>query len=571
MAVSTNLIYGVSDKPPVLVCLLNAAQHITLMATTLIYPILILRAGGSSEGAIVDTVGLCFIAIGIATALQSLKRPQVGSGFLLPATPTAAYVPASIAAIKLGGMPLVFGMTLMAGVFEILLAQIIRRMRPFFPAEISGLCVLLIGTLSGILGIRLVFGLDYSGALQSTAVGRNFSLGAFTLAVMIGLNVWSKGSLRMYCAIIGIVAGYLVCAVVGAVNPQSLQTLASAQLVALPKWPAPLPDFSAGLAIPFIIGALACCLRAMGDITTCQKINDRDWIRPELTSIRNGVVADGVGTVISALVGGFGVNTYSSSVGMSSAVGVTARIIGFFVGAALVLLSLFPIVAAALVSIPGPVMGAAVIFSACFVLIKGLQIITDRLLDARRTFIIGLALTLSLSRDIFPAFYHDLPQSIQPFVGSSLIIGLLTALILNAIFRLGVRSREKFVFTPGTDDPGAIRTFLEEQGAKWGARRDVIERAVFGTAQAIETIADNSDLQGPINVEASFDEFNLKIRLSYQGEEFLVVDRRPSDDEIRDTEDGIRRLAGYLIRQNADRVRAAHRGGASILEFHFQH
>jgi NCS2 family nucleobase:cation symporter-2 len=134
-----------------------------------------------------------------------------------------------------------------------------------------------------------------------------------------------------------------------------------------------------------------------------------------------------------------------------------------------------------------------------------------------------------------------------------------------------VRSREHFVFTPGIDDHDAIRNFLEQQGAKWGARRDVIERAIFGTAQAIESIVDHSELAGPIQVEVSFDEFNLNVQLSYEGEAFLIDDHRPTDDEIRDNEDGIRRLAGYLIRQNADRVRSTRKGETSILEFHFQH
>lgn len=566
-----NLLYGVDDKPPAIVSLLNAAQHVAVMAPTLVYPILVMRAGGASEDAVIQVVSLSLVALGIATALQSLTHRQIGSGYLLPMTPTAAYVPASIAAIKLGGMPMIFGMTLLAGVFEVALAQVIRRMRAFFPAEISGLCVLLIGTLLGILGIRLLFGLDDSGTVRTTSAGRDFALGIVTLATMIGLNVWSKGSLRMYCAIIGIVAGCTLAALVGAFEPNALKALMAARALGVPRWPAQLPSFSVELLVPFLIAALACCLRAMGDITTCQKINDRDWIRPDLISIRNGVVADGVGTAGAALVGAFGCNTYSSSVGMANAVGVTSRWIGFWVGGLLVVLSMFPVVAALLVAIPGPVMGAAVIFTACFVLIKGLQIITDRLLDARRTFIIGLALTLSLSHDIFPGFYHGLPDDLQPFVGSSLVIGLLTALLLNALFRIGVRSRESFEIVPGGDIPATVRAFLEQRGANWGARRDVIERAIFGTAQAIESIADHSDLSGPILVEASFDEFNLDIRLSYQGEVFVIEDRRPTDDEIRESEDGLRRLAGFLIRQNADRASASRKGAQSVLEFHFQH
>src|SRR5262249_59297950 len=113
-------------------------------------------------------------------------------------------------------------------------------------------------------------------------------------------------------------------------------------IMALPPRPNSLPSFSVDLMLPFMIGALACCLRGMGDITNCQKINDRDWIRPDLTSIRNGIVADGVGTIAASFLGTLGSSTYSSSVGMSTAVGVTARVIGFWTGGLLVVLSLFP-------------------------------------------------------------------------------------------------------------------------------------------------------------------------------------------------------------------------------------
>jgi len=142
---------------------------------------------------------------------------------------------------------------------------------------------------------------------------------------------------------------------------------------------------------------------------------------------------------------------------------------------------------------------------------------------------------------------------------------------LNAVFRIGVRSRVTFMFDPGVDSPDVIRSFLEQQGAKWAARRDVIERAIFGTAQAAESIAENSRLEGPIQIEVSFDEFNLDLKLSYRGDEFLIEDHRPTNEEIRDSDDGIRRLAGFLIQRNADRVRSSRRGDKAVLECHYQH
>jgi len=98
-----------------------------------------------------------------------------------------------------------------------------------------------------------------------------------------------------------------------------------------------------------------------------------------------------------------------------------------------------------------------------------------------------------------------------------------------------------------------------------------MERAIFGTAQAVESIAAYCKPPGPINIEASFDEYNLDIRIGYEGGAFPLEPLRPTDSEIRDSEDGIRRLAGFMLQQNADRVRTMSKDGRATLEFHYEH
>ena len=570
MSRPSNLIYGASDQPPAVVCLLAAAQLPTVVAPIMIYPILVMRETGATDQAVAEMISLSFLALRVATPLQALTLRWVGSGYLILAAPAAPYVPVGIAAIKLGGMPLLMGMTLLAGLFEVAFAQIVRRARAYFPAEVSGLCILLIGVIIGVLGLRAVFGLD-QGAVQSTATARDLGLSAATLGLMIGLTLWGRGPLRMYCAAIGVAAGYVLAVLIGTTNGGTISILASAPFLAWPNWPHRLPAFSADLVLPFMVAVLICALRAMGDITAAQKINDREWIRPDMTSIRNGIMANGVGTLIAALAGGIGGNTQSSSIGMANATGVASRRVAWWLGALLIALSVVPVASAVLVATPRAIMGASLLFTSCFVIVSGLQIITSRLLDPRRTFVIGLALILSPSHDLFPGVYAGLPAALQPFLGSNLAIGLISALALNALFRIGVRTQAAIAITPSADAHDAIRTFLEQQGARWGARRDVIERAVFGTAQAVESIAEHCDVRGVVAIAASFDEFNLDIRLSYQGEDLALPESRPSDDEIRDSEDGVRMLAGYLIQRNADRVRAARKADRAVLEFHFQH
>jgi xanthine permease XanP len=96
-------------------------------------------------------------------------------------------------------------------------------------------------------------------------------------------------------------------------------------------------------------------------------------------------------------------------------------------------------------------------------------------------------------------------------------------------------------------------------------------RVAFGIEQAIETIAEHCEPQGPVVVEAHFDEFNLDVKITYRGAPLELPDRRPSDRDIIETDAGYRQLAGFMLRRNADRVRTSVKDGASVLEFHFEH
>jgi NCS2 family nucleobase:cation symporter-2 len=113
--------------------------------------------------------------------------------------------------------------------------------------------------------------------------------------------------------------------------------------------------------------------------------------------------------------------------------------------------------------------------------------------------------------------------------------------------------------------------FFEERGRGWGARRDIMERVTFGISQAFETIHDVCEAHGPIRIDANFDEFNVEVVISYRGELIELPDRRPSDKEIMESEAGHRRLAGFMLRRNADRVAASRKGEESVVQFHFDH
>lgn len=557
------LVYGVDERAPLVVAALNGLQHVAIIAVNLVYPILVFRVAGATPEMVTGllSVGLCIL--GIASFIQSSRR--TGSGYMCPVTFSATYIAPSLLAAKLGGLPLVFGMTAFAGLVESLLAPVLQRLRPLVPVELSGLVILLIGFTAGIVAVRAMFG-DASRPAQE----EEWLVFAATLGVTIGLNVWGRGLPRMLCALIGTVSGYLAATGMGLLSARELAPVRDAAWFALPvphfgQW-----SFDATLGATFAIAATAAAMKALGTLTVCQRTNDADWIRPDTLRNTRGVLADGAGSVVSGLLGGVGINTSTPSVGLAAATGVASRRVAFATATIFLVLALTPKFAALLAVMPRSVMAATLLFSACFIVINGLQVVTSRLLDARRTLVIGMGLLAGAALEAVPALSATATETTRAILGSSLVFGTLVAFLFNLAFRLGVRQTVSLSIDTASHDPAQVEAFLRKQGAAWGARPDIVNRAIFGVGQLVEAAIEHGEAQGPLDLEASFDEYRLDLRLAWRGATLAFPQSRPSLVQIQEP-DGARLLAGFLLRRNADRIRAEQQGERAVVWFHFDH
>jgi xanthine permease XanP len=562
------LIHGVDDVPPPLLSALVGFQHVGLVRIQLIYPALVVQAAGLPTAVSVNMLSIALVALAVAAILQSLPKGPVGCGFLCPSCHTGIFLEPSLVALKLGGLPLVFGMTMMAGAVQSALSPVLRRIRPLLPPEIGGLVVFLVGTSIAAIGCRYVIGV---GANES--VGRDYWLvAAATLATTVGLNVWGRGQAKLFCAVIGMAIGYGTAVVTGVLPKEAFHVLSELPVFAIPRFDHGGWAFSPAMIMPFTVAALAITLKGIGDITALQRVNDAGWVRAEMGSISRGTLANGLANMFAGFVGTLGLTPSTASIGLQAATAVSSRVIGFAAGGILLGLAFLPSVTGSLILMPRPVMGAALLFSACFVLISGLQTITSRMLDARRTIVIGLAITSGIAAEIIPGFASNIPPAVEPIVSSSIVLGTITALLLNGLFRIGQRQRVTLALdSTAADAITDVDEFFDAAGRGWGARPDVMVRVAFGINQAIETIREHCEPQWPILIEARFDEFNLDVKITYKGEALEFPDQRPSDREIIETEAGYRRLAGFLLRRNADRIRTSIKDGARVLEFHFEH
>lgn len=558
------LLYAVDETPPPTVLVASALQHVAVIAITLVFALIVGREAGLSRIQFLDLVSWSMISIGIATILFCLRTKFVGCGYLCPACYTAIFLGPSLFALEQGGLPLVFGMTIVAGLVQVAISPILQRLRVLMPSEIAGLVIAIVGLSLAALGVRYMLGITDREGIQPNYV----AVSGVSLAVMTALNVWAKGYAKMFCVLIGMVVGYAASAAVGLLDFSSAIPPQGLAILHLPSIDYIGYRFDLFALAPFVVAAFASTLRVMGDVTNCQRINDKDWVRPNFASLAGGVAANGLASIVCGLMGSFGPNSYSSCIGLSVATGVTSRVVGYAVGIAFILLALIPAVSVLFAAMPLPVMGAALFFTAAFVFTSGIQIITARMLDARRTMVIGFSFAMAVMADIYHNVFIKAPVELQPIVGNSLVLGTVCAVALNLIMRVGVRQRVTIKLDAGQKDRQEVEQFLSQQGSRWAARRDVINRAIFGAVQVLEVIGDPP---GGVAVEASFDEFNLDLRMRYKGDPLTIPEKRPSPREILSSEEGERLLAGYLLRRSADWISSIGTDTGAEIHLHYDH
>lgn len=133
---------------------------------------------------------------------------------------SAIYLSPSLLAVKVGGLPLVFGMTILAGLFEALLSRLLPRLRVVFPPLVCGFIVAAVGIELGLIGVSEL--LDVSSHETLARFHRHVGVSALTLGTMVALAVWGWGIIRLLCSLTGVLAGFGAAALTGLVSPKAV-------------------------------------------------------------------------------------------------------------------------------------------------------------------------------------------------------------------------------------------------------------------------------------------------------------------------------------------------------------
>ncbi|MGR8934360.1 MAG: uracil-xanthine permease family protein [Gammaproteobacteria bacterium] len=557
------ILYGTADKPPFQILLILALQQMSFLGVYLSISPLFARDFGLDQQQALQLISATLLASAIGVILQAAGKFGIGSGFFCPVQATSSTFAGLMLAKMSGGLGAVFGMVGIVGLVQMAFAGLFQRLRSVLTVQVAGLAVLLIGLGLGYYGIALVLHGDHA----AVSLPKQGLLCVITLGAMIVCNVWSKGYLHLFSAFLGLAIGFTAACLMDMIPDADWQIFRQASWFYLPQpmhvgW-----RIDTRTLLSAVVTGLFLALHGFGALAAAQRFNDADWKRPDLQSIKRGIMAEGLTNIASSFLNGIPLTSSGGAVSLAASTGCSSRYLAYWLGAIMAVIAFMPKAIVFWQILPLPVMSAALIFLAAFTALSGLQVIASRLLDNRKILALGIALILGLSYEQFRQSFREVPVDVlKSLLFSGVSLGVFSAVVLSALFQIKNHTREQHSFDALHSSMDDVAVFLEEQGKRWGARPEVVRRAEYATWQAFEILTEHGLLcnagakHDKIQLQTVFNEYTFTVILHYKGILLSLATHPPGHEEMLADDGAVLQMAGYLLHRLADRVRVRRDG-----------
>ncbi|PUB18112.1 uracil-xanthine permease family protein [Paenisporosarcina sp. OV554] len=208
----------------------------------------------------------------------------------------------------------------------------------------------------------------------------HFSAALVTLAAAVVATLFFKGIISLMPVLIGIIVGYLYSLVIGIVD---FSSVLKAKWIASPEFLIPGVDYdftiTPTLLVLMVPIAVVTISEHIGHQLVLGKIVNRNYIKEP--GLHRSLLGDGLGTLISGLLGGPPKTTYGENIGVLA----ITRVYSVYViaGAAIlaILFSFFGKVMALIATIPTAVLGGISILLFGIIASSGLRMLVDSNID----------------------------------------------------------------------------------------------------------------------------------------------------------------------------------------------
>ncbi len=405
-----------------------ALQHVVAMIVGCVTPAIVISgvANLNAGDTVIFVQAALFIAA-ISTLLQLFPiGGRVGAGLPVIMGVSFAYLPSMQAIAGSYSIAAIFGAQLIGGIVAVFVGLFVKKLRILFPPLITGTVVFTIGLSLYPTAVKYMAGGESSPTYGSW---QNWLVALITLAVVIALNHFAKGFLKLSSILIGMIVGYIIAACFGMVD---LSSVGEAGIFQIPR---PLyfgMEFEPSAIVTMVLLFVINSVQAIGDFsaTTAGGL-DREPTDKELSG---GIVGYGITNIFGSFFGGLPTATFSQNVGIVATTKVVNRMVLGLSAIIILLAGFLPKFSALLTTIPQCVLGGATISVFASIAMTGIKLVATQPLSYRNTAIVGLAVALGMGITQCPEALAAFPEWVTTVFGKSpVVVTTLTAILLNVI------------------------------------------------------------------------------------------------------------------------------------------
>ncbi len=404
---------GINEYLPPSKSLLLGVQHtFAMFGSTVLAPLLM----GFDPNLAILMSGICTVMFFIITGGRMPSYLGSSFAFIGPVIAVTAYAGVGFNTnldVALGGI-------MVCGIIYALVGLLVMKtgtgwIERLMPPIVTGAIVMIIGLNLAPVTIQGVSANQFDAWMA-----------AFTVLLISGVAVFTRGMLRRLLLLVGLILSYITYYIVsnlmGFGVPIEFSGVATASWFGLPSIHTPRFELSAIILIAPV--AFILIAENLGHFKAVEGMT-KTRVTPHMGK---AFFADGLATTFSAGFGGTGVTTYAENIGVMAVTKVYSTTIFVIAGVVAILLGLSPKFGAVIQTIPAALLGGASIVVFGLIAIAGAKIWIDSHIDfSKNSNLIIAAVTVIMGTGNFSLHLGS-------FDLGGIGTATLTAIILNALF-----------------------------------------------------------------------------------------------------------------------------------------
>lgn len=428
--------YGIDERPSTWwETALYGWQHTLVDVSPFVLPLGVAAAMGLAAAETAAFINFCLFSMGVATLIQTTvgNRLPIVQGPSATLTGTVAPVASQLGAGAMwGGIAVGALVEMTVGATRVL--SVLRRL---FPPAVAGVVVLTIALALGEVAVRLSVG-DGSG--------RSFALAGGVVALVAILQtrfrgaaggLVGRGAIFLSIWIVGLGVG-------GALGEVDWELIAAKPWAAAPAlFPWGGPGFGWELSVAAVLaicaGYFGSIVESVGDYAaTCAVAGERFTVR----HVNRGILAEGAGSALAAVLGGLPCTSYTQNVGVIAATRVASRFVVQVAAVVLLLYGLCPKFGALLVALPRPVLGGVFVIVCGMIALSGVRLLASAregpasYLMAGTTLVVAVGVPARVRYGLGEAWLEGIPVLPRLVLTNPVVLAVLLAVGLNLALEL---------------------------------------------------------------------------------------------------------------------------------------